>query len=256
MTSDAITGDPPPRPSGDAGSLPTTGTAGEFGGVGAPGAIGRMGETGKLGELDEWSLVLRARQGETGAFDRLVRLHERRVYSIARRLLGSGPEAEDAAQEAFLRLYRALGRLRPGRPVTPYLDHITVNVCRDLGRRRARRRELPLAPAGDDEADRPRPANDPVDPRTDPAADASLAELRRHTASALRTLPFKQRAALILRELHGLTTRQVAAAIGVSEATVRTHVCRGRLALRERLAALRHAAGTEPTPDLRREDTP
>jgi len=194
----------------------------------------------------EQRVVLRAKTGDPEAFEQLVRFHERRVFSIARRLLGVGPEAEDAAQEAFLRLYRALDRLEAHRPVTPYLDHITVNVCRDLGRRRTRRRELPLAPREAPDATDGAPAGDPEDPRTDPAADASLAELRRHTALVLRDLPFKQRAALVLRELHGLSTRQVAATLGSSEGTVRTHICRGRLALRERLAALRGTAAEPP----------
>jgi len=210
--------------------------------------------------IDE-RLVLRARAGDRAAFERLVRLHERRVYSITRRLLGSGPEAEDAAQEAFLRLYRALDRLQPDRPVTPYLDRITTNVCRDLGRRRTRRRELPLVPAGEPDGVGPGSGTDPEDPRPDPAADASLAELRRHTASALLALPLKQRTALVLRELHGLSTRQVAAALGATETTVRSHISRARLALRQRLDALRSSPAADRTgwndrDLLPREDTP
>ncbi|MGD2115556.1 MAG: sigma factor-like helix-turn-helix DNA-binding protein, partial [Acidobacteriota bacterium] len=69
--------------------------------------------------------------------------------------------------------------------------------------------------------------------------DADLAEVRRLAAAALNELPFKQRAALVLRELHGLSTREVAEALSSSETSVRSHVCRARLALRERLAALR-----------------
>jgi len=182
----------------------------------------------------EARLVQRAAAGDDDAFERLVRLHERRVYSIARRLLGDPADAEDAAQETFLRLYRALHRLRPERPVAPYLNHIAVNVCRDFGRRRGRRREQPLEPVLPGEPS----SGDPPDPRADPATDAATAELRRHAAAALESLPFKQRAALVLRELHGLSTRQVAAALGATETTVRSHVSRARLALRERLAAL------------------
>lgn len=205
--------------------------------------------------------VVRAKAGDQDAFEHLVRRHERRVYSIARRLLGAGPEAEDACQETFLRLYRALGRLRTDRPITPYLDRITVNVCHELGRRRTRRRELSLDPAtGSDASDAESFTGlvaEPVDPRTDPASDASLSELRRLAGAALRELPFKQRAALVLRELHGLSTRQVAAALGATEATIRTHVCRGRLALRERLASLRGFAGSGPDrATFAREDTP
>jgi RNA polymerase sigma-70 factor (ECF subfamily) len=185
------------------------------------------------------ALVGRAVAGDPAAFERLMRLHERRVFGIAWRILGNSGEAEDATQEAFLRLYRALGRIDPTRPLTPYLDRITVNVCRSLGRKRSRRREQPLEPAGNEPDG---PAVDPEDPRSDPAADADLSEVRRLAAGVLRELPFKQRAALVLRELHGLSTREVARALDSSETSVRSHVCRARLALRERLAALREGA--------------
>lgn len=181
-------------------------------------------------------LVRRAARGDPAAFERLVRHHERRVFALAWRLLGNPGDAEDAGQEAFLRLYRALGSIDPDRPLAPYLDRITVNVCRDLGRARSRRRETPLEPERDGTATA---GLDPEDPRPGPAADAGLAEVRRLAAAALATLPFKQRAALVLRELHGLSTREVAVALGSSETSVRSHVCRARLALRERLAALR-----------------
>jgi RNA polymerase sigma-70 factor (ECF subfamily) len=202
------------------------------------------------------SLVRRAAAGDHSAFERLVHLHERRVFGVAWRLLGDSGEAEDAAQEAFLRLYRALGRIDPKRPLTPYLDRITVNVCRTLGRTRARRREQSIESgrALDGAPDRLHSgttAIDPEDPRSDPAADAGLSEVRRLAAAALGELPFKQRAALVLRELHGLSTREVARALNSSETSVRSHVCRARLALRERLAALRGRAGTP-----RREEEP
>lgn len=199
--------------------------------------------------------VRRAAEGDAVSFERLVRLHERRVHAVARRLLGDGGDAEDATQEAFLRLYRALGRIDPDRPLTPYLDRIIVNVCRDLGRRRSRRRELPLESpvTGRGEPSDDRKAGSgaagPEDSRPGPAEDAALAQVRRLAAAALRELPFKQRAALVLRELHGLSTREVAHALGSSETSVRSHVCRARLALRERLAALRgESDATEEVP--------
>ncbi len=205
---------------------PLSATAADSGPASVPG--GPVTATGRL--------VRRAVRGDQGAFERLVRHHERRVFGLAWRLLGNPSDAEDAGQEAFLRLYRALGSIDPDRPLAPYLDRITVNVCRDLGRARSRRRETPLEPEPDGPV---ATVLDPADPRPDPAADTGLAELRRLAAAALGTLPFKQRAALVLRELHGLSTREVAAALGSSETSVRSHVCRARLALRERLAALR-----------------
>jgi RNA polymerase sigma-70 factor (ECF subfamily) len=167
----------------------------------------------------------RSRTGDAEAFEALVRRHERRVYGLARRLLGRPEDAEDAAQEAFLRLYRALDRLDPGRPVLPYLYRLTVNVCRDLGRRL----RLSAAVSLDDLA----PSREPPDAGADTAAAARLAEQRRIAAAALRSLPEKQRAALVLRDLQGLTTREVAEVLGTSEVTVRTQICRARLKVKE-----------------------
>jgi RNA polymerase sigma-70 factor (ECF subfamily) len=169
-------------------------------------------------------LVARALDGDAGAFEEIVRRHERRVLGLARRLLAQPQDAEDAAQEAFLRLYRALARLDPERPLLPYLYRITVNVCRDLGRRRPRP-ALPL-----DEMDA---ADEPAAPGADPAEASRLAEERRIAAAALRALPEKQRAALVLRDVQGLSTREVAEVLGTSEVTVRTQISRARLKVNE-----------------------
>lgn len=167
--------------------------------------------------------VRRALAGDAEAFEEIVRRHERRVHGLARRLLGHAQDAEDAAQEAFFRLYRALGRLDPERPVLPYLYRLTVNVCRDLGRRRRLRAVVPLSEAGGELRDR----------GADPAATAGLAEERRVAAAALRALPERQRTALVLRDVQGLSTREVAEVLGVTEVTVRTQICRARLKVKD-----------------------
>lgn len=167
----------------------------------------------------------RAGTGDAEAFEAVVRRHEARIYRLARRLLGSSEDAEDAAQEAFFRLYRALDRLDPARPVLPYLYRLTVNVCRDLGRRRRLRVALSL--------DEVPPGREPVDQGADPAAAARLGEARRIASAALATLPEKQRAALVLRDLQGLTTREVAEVLGTTEVTVRTQISRARLKVKE-----------------------
>lgn len=170
-------------------------------------------------------LVARVLAGDAGAFDEIVRHHERRVYGVARRLLTRPEDAEDAAQEAFLRLYRALGKLDPARPLAPYLYRITVNVCRDLGRRRRRPVAVPL--------DQVHAAEEPADPSAGPAEAARLAEERRIAAAALRALPERQRAALVLRDVQGLSTREVARVLGTTEVTVRTQISRARLKMKE-----------------------
>lgn len=167
----------------------------------------------------------RSRSRDAEGFERIVRRHERRVYGVARRLLGRAEDAEDAAQEAFLRLYRALDRLDPARPVLPYLYRLTVNVCRDMGRRRRLREVSSLAEVP--------PDREPVDRGVDPARAARLAEERRIASDALATLPERQRTALVLRDLQGLSTREVAEVLGTSEVTVRTQISRARVKVKE-----------------------
>lgn len=162
--------------------------------------------------------MTRARAGDADAFDRLLGRHERRVLRTAWRLLGDPEEARDVAQEVFLRLYRHLDRVDPRRPLAPWLYRVTVNVCHDL-RQRRRRRPLPLEEVGDE----------PPDPGADPARRASLAEERRIVEEGLARLPEKERAALVLRDVEGLATAEVAAVLGSSETTVRSQISRARL---------------------------
>lgn len=82
-------------------------------------------------------LTRRARAGDLDAFEQLIRQHERRVFRTALRLLRKVEDAEDAAQEVYLRLYKHLGRLKQDQDVMPWLYRVTVNVCRDMNRRRA-----------------------------------------------------------------------------------------------------------------------
>ena len=94
-------------------------------------------------------LAERAANGDLKAFDELMVRTERRVVSIAWRMLGNRDDARDAAQEVYLRVYRALGRYRPDEPFMAWVYRITVNVCYDAGRKR-QRYERRHEPIGDD----------------------------------------------------------------------------------------------------------
>lgn len=168
------------------------------------------------------AVLLRAQAGDKVAFEELMRRHERLVFGTARRILAATEDAEDAAQEVFLRLFHHLGRLDPKRPLGAWLYRVTVNVCRTFGRRR---RSRPTEPLGDD-------VEGLLDARARPDAATKLAEARRMVAAGLGTLAAKERVALTLHDLEELSTREVAEALGVTEVTVRTHLCRGRLKMR------------------------
>jgi len=171
------------------------------------------------------ALVERAREGDGRAFDRLMVETQERVMGLAWRLLGSREEARDASQEVYLRVFRHLGRFRAGEDFHAWLYRITVNVCRDSIRRRRRN---PPAPAF------------PVEPSRPPEAEEDLlgAERWNLLLEALASLPPKERAALVLRDLEGLTSEQVARLLGSRAATVRGQIASARLRIRNFCVAL------------------
>lgn len=148
-------------------------------------------------------------------FESLLRAHEQMVLRVAYRMLGSRDDAEDAAQEVFLRLHRHLERIDLGGAVQSWLYKTTMNVSYDMIRRRRPSEpielEVPQAPA---------------------QLSGVLGEERRQLlADALLRLPERERAAVVLREIEGLETSEVAEMLGVSEVTVRTQIssARGKL---------------------------
>ena len=167
-------------------------------------------------------LVKQAKAGDTAAFEEIMGLYERKVLLTALRLLnGNLEDAKDAAQHVFLRLHRSLGRIDESRRFANWLYRITVNVCRDLLRVRARRSMLSLEEAGE-------------------AAAAGRADdtLRRNEQmrlihAALATLPERERAAIVLRDLEGLETKEAARILGCSEVTVRSHISNARIKIRK-----------------------
>jgi RNA polymerase sigma-70 factor (ECF subfamily) len=164
-------------------------------------------------------LVERARSGDLEAFDQIMRLHERQVLSTALRLLGNLEDAQDVAQEAFLRLYRSLHKLPDLLEVRSWLYRVTVNLCNDQFRKRGRR--------GMELLDGP----DLVSPARDPELSLLDLERSRLVEMALARLPEKERAAVVLRDVEGLSTREVAKILGSSEVTVRSQisVARGKI---------------------------
>ena len=161
---------------------------------------------------------------ELAVFDELMLRYQRQVIATALRVLGNREDARDVAQEVFYRLYKNLSGMRADHDPGPWLYRVTVNACFDLRRKRT---ELPLVEG--------------YQPRADaPEWDAALdVEKRREIVKqALRRLPEKERAAVVLREVEGLSTAEVAEALGSSEATVRSQVSMGKAKLREWCAAL------------------
>jgi RNA polymerase sigma-70 factor (ECF subfamily) len=158
--------------------------------------------------------VAAARAGDLEAFEYLMRQHERLVLTTALRMTGNLEDAKDVSQEVFLKLYRNLAKVEAPGALPAWLYRVTVNACHDLRRRR---------PALTVEI-----AEELVASAGDPQASATEAERRRVLELSLRLLPEKERAALVLRDLEGLTTEETARVLGSSEATVRSQISKAR----------------------------
>ena len=177
-------------------------------------------------ELQTAECVRRARAGDQAAFGLLVERYERMVLRTALRLLGQMDQAQDAAQDTFLRMHRYLGRFDESRDLGPWLYRVVVNASRDIARRQASTRFLSLDAVrqSDDAATRigPEEIEDGV----------FRAEQGRLVQAALDTLPRKERAAVVLRDIEGLATAEVARILGSSEGTVRSQISTARLKIK------------------------
>jgi RNA polymerase sigma-70 factor (ECF subfamily) len=182
-------------------------------------------EKKRLSELTV--LLTRAASGDAAAFEQIVVRHERRVLTLSWRLLGIMEDAQDAAQEVFLRTFKYLHRFDTQKPFEPWLVRMTVNVCRDLGRARQLRGAVLV-----EQSDSYDPAGQ-RDPGNDPHAELQFEQQRQMLHRALTELPEKERTAFVLRDIEGMTTAETAEALGSSEATVRSQISSARLKIRK-----------------------
>jgi RNA polymerase sigma-70 factor (ECF subfamily) len=190
-------------------------------------AVGGL-EADEPPERAESARLLRlAKTGDLAAFEQIIIRHERQVFMTALRLLSHLEDAQDAAQEVFLRLHRYLHEFDEGHEFSPWLYRVTVNVCRDIRRKRQKQFMLSL-----DELRETGELED-VSSSVDPESAIALAEKRRMVAEGLKTLSEKERAALVLRDIEGLSTKEVAHILGSSETTVRSQVSTARVKIKK-----------------------
>ncbi len=176
------------------------------------------------------------------AFAGLVREHQTAVFRTLTRLTGAGPHVEDLAQEAFLRLYRALPEFRGDAAVGTYLYRIVVNLAQDEWKRRRRERGvIAETPAVEDEDGGGWIENLPGDALREharnPEERMADAEMVRVVEEELARLTEVERTALVLYHQEELSYDSIAAALGLPINTVRTHLHRGRKRLSERIRA-------------------
>ncbi|MDI6711418.1 MAG: sigma-70 family RNA polymerase sigma factor [Thermoanaerobacterales bacterium] len=178
-------------------------------------------------------LVQKSQDGDTGAFEELVTLYQDRVYALSYRLTGNGADAQDLAQETFVKAYTGLKGFRNQADFGTWLHRITVNLWIN-----ARRRERPSvsldAPVqtADGEVQRVVAAT----AEEDPAELAERAEFRQAVQAALRDLSREHRAVLVLREMQGYNYDEIARVMDCSLGTVKSRLNRARQALKDKLA--------------------
>jgi len=169
-------------------------------------------------------LIERAAAGDTAAFEQLMVHSQHRVMAMTWRMLGNEADARDASQEVFLRVYKYLGRFKQDQDFFAWLYTITVNVCRDISKKRQHHNDrfLSLAESAGEEA-----FAVPAD-----LADAEQAlmhkQQRELVRKAMATLPVKERASILLRDVEGLSTDEVARIMKSSSTTVRSQISSAR----------------------------
>ncbi|MEY3283034.1 MAG: hypothetical protein RIR86_1047 [Acidobacteriota bacterium] len=181
---------------------------------------------------DERRLVSLAQGGDHQAFDHLINLHQGRIINLAQRLLSNHQatnrdDAYDVAQEVFIKFYRHLDQFNPTQQLSSWLYRITVNTCHDFTRSQRRRTPVSLEEVLEERII-PEPAgNDNVEKK------AILRQEQNMILKALATLTEKERVAIVLRDIEGLSSEEVAAILGSSPTTVRSQISSARSKLRQ-----------------------
>ena len=181
---------------------------------------------------DDTELIERFQQGDTAAFDMLFTRYQKRTYRLVQRFISNREDALDLTQDAFIRAYQGLGDFKSQCQFYSWLYRITVNLCIDFLRKKARSEVLLY---DSDESGELPMANIP-DPRSEsPAKAVENKELRTHIRKAVRRLPPKQRQIFILRHWDGLSLKDIAAVVGRSDGTVKAHLLHAHRNLRKHL---------------------
>jgi RNA polymerase sigma-70 factor (ECF subfamily) len=178
-------------------------------------------------------LMLRVRDGDRAAFDVLIERYRKPLLNVIARTIGRDADAEDLAQDVFVRVYQAAPRYQPTAKFSTWLYTIARRVCLNHARAQTFRRWFSLS--GDDNEDDD-PPDDPPDLRTpDPAMDLEQRELRRVVAQAVASLPERLRFAVVLRRYEELSYEDISKILGCSVTAAKLRVHRANAILADRL---------------------
>lgn len=162
--------------------------------------------------VSERDLVRRCRAGDKSAYEVLCRQHGPRLMQVAENLLGNSSDAEDAVQQAFVRLYERIGSFRGDAAIGTYLFRILVNVCQDQLRRR--------------------PPGPVLEVQDSMVAHTPQLELRVRLQAAIDTLPERMRECFVLFAVHKMKQQEVAQMLEISVGAVKAHIHQAKARLR------------------------
>ena len=174
-------------------------------------------------------LLRRACKGDVQAFEELMQSHESRIYAIALRMMGNREDAQDCAQEAMVRIYRAMGSFKGQSALATWIYRITMNTCLDELRRRKARKVTSLDSLVDN-------GWSPTDTGDTPEEHGLRVEKQNALNQAIQSLPDDMRAAIILRDVKGYSYDEIASILDANVGTIKSRISRGREKLREILS--------------------
>lgn len=192
------------------------------------------------GEPTEDAALIRAfHEGDKAAFDRLVLKHKDRLFNLCYRFFGDYEEANDSAQETFIKVYRALKRFRFESAFSTWLYRIAVNTCKNKLKSSAYRQKRKMVPLENPVlANRSRPSREIQDESQSPAIELEKKERMRIIQEAIDALPPEQKEVVTLRDIEGFSYEEVAEITGFNLGTVKSRLARARQDLRKKLRSV------------------
>lgn len=179
--------------------------------------------------MNERDLIARLQKRDEAAFEELIRQYEKKVYTLCFRMCGNSEDAEEAAQDAFLALWRGIDRFRQESSLSTWIYRLATNACIDTLRRRKKQ-------SGSVSLDDEELFVDAVDTSPQPQETVEHRETQKLLQEGLSALPEEYRKVLILREIEGLSYTEIAESASIELGTVKSRISRGRSLLRNFLS--------------------
>jgi RNA polymerase sigma-70 factor, ECF subfamily len=193
------------------------------------------------------ALVVRCRSNDAAAFDEIVARYKDKVYNYICRMIGPGVDAEDLAQETFVRAYSSINSFQGRATLNTWLLRIATNLCIDYSRRRRTARGRGMACQNEVAGEGGEAARDIPDTRYEPQAAVLNEELGEQLSRAVRQLPEKARMVVLLHDVEGLPYEDISRIVQCPLGTVKSRLFNARMALREKLAP--YLEGSLPGPE-------